>query len=232
MLQLRDTRITLATHSPIVPGVQILEEGLALVFKKVNGETCVQPSTGAAGEIFAGVSFERFAPAGRLPFIRQYTVPVGGVINLPRTPDAGRIAVISGSTVIVPVAGDDRPEDATSIAINGDQLLLAEAAEGSAVTVQMLYVPDLEEARTLQGDGAFGGHASLLTGVIGRLNDATVGTTCFDPTKDWTDVLRVALGADGMFIPSTSAANAIPGVVVANSPNAANATLVLTIKTP
>jgi len=231
MLQLRDTRITYAAQSPIVPGVRIEEEGLALVFKKVNGETCVQPSTGAAGEVFAGVSYERFAPGGRIPFIRQYSVPVGGVVQLPRVPAAGSIAVVSGSTTIAPTAGDERPTDETSIALNGDQLLLAEAAEGKTITVQMMYVPDVEEARAFQGDRPFGGHASLLVDSIGRLNDATVGTTCFDTTKDWTDVIKVGLGANGLFVPAAGA-NTLPNVVVANSPNAANATLVLHIKTP
>lgn len=229
MLQLRDTRINLSRHANVLPGVRIPEEGMALVYVKNNGDTVVIPSTGAAGELFAGVSFERFAPARSLPFIREYQLTAAGTIQLPRTPMAGQIAVIEAGTVRTVTIGDEAPEGSLNAVLNEDVLLFDVAgAEGRIVTVQFLYTPDLEEARTLQGDIPFGGHASDLTGVIGRIIDGEVATTCIDMSKDWTNALQVGLGADGRFVPAT-AATALPQVIVKNSPNAANPYLVISL---
>ena len=230
MLQLRDTRITLARHADVLPGTLIEEEGVALVHVKQNGYTFVQPATGASGELFAGVSYERFAPAARLPLIREYTVPAGGIVQLPRTPAAGALAVIASGNALDIVAGSERPaEDATNVVISGDVLLVGDLYVGRTVRVQMLYVPSVEEARSIQGDMPFGGRASGLTGTIGRIVDGELATSCFDASRDWTNALEVGLGQNGMFVPATGA-NRLPGVIVKNSPNAANPYLVLFLK--
>lgn len=231
MLHMRDTRITLTRHANVLPGVRIAEEGVALSYVKHNGDTYVQPSTGAAGEIFAGISMERFAPARSLPFIREYELDASGTIQLPRTPIAGQLAIFERGVVLSVAAGTEAPEEGANAIIDGDVLLFAaEGAAGRVVRVQMSYTPDMEEARTLQGDIPFGGHASDITGVIGRILDGEVATSCIDMSKDWTDALSVGLAADGNFIPAT-AQNRVQGVVVKNSPNAANPYLVISVLT-
>lgn len=228
MLHMRETRITYARHADVLPGVVIPEEGIALEYIKANGQTFVQPSTGAAGRLFAGVSYERFIPARSLPFIREYQLDATGVLNLPRTPIAGAIAVIEGAAVRAVTVGTDAPTGDDAV-LNGDQLLFDPAtAEGRIVRVQMRYVPSVEEARTLQGDAPFGGQASALTDRIGRIIEGEIATSCIDMSKDWTNVLEVGLGADGLFVPAT-AQNKVPNVVVHNSPNASNPFLVLSL---
>ena len=229
MLNLRETRITLNRHANVLPGVVIPEEGTALVYVKKDGETFVQPSTGAAGELFAGISMERNLPPRSMPFISEYELTDTGVLQLPRTPIAGQIAVIEGTDVRTVTIGDEHPTGANAV-LDGDQLLFDTAsAEGRVVRVQMLYVPDMEEARTYVGDAPFGGQASAITGVIGRILDGEVATTCVDVSKDWTNALRVVLGADGRFAPHSGSAVPVPQVVVKNSPNASNPFLILSI---
>ena len=67
MLQLRNTRIYKSLFENLATGVAIQEEGVALAFVKEAGETKVQPSTGAAGERFAGFAIARNMPPQTLP---------------------------------------------------------------------------------------------------------------------------------------------------------------------
>lgn len=230
MLHMRDTRITLARHAEVLPGVVIQEEGVALSYIKKDGQTFVQPSTGAAGELFAGVSMERFAPARSLPFVRLYELDKSGALQLPRLPIAGQIAVIEGTNVRTVTIGDEAPETGLNAVLNGTELLFApgDETEGRVISVQFLYIPDVEEARSLQGDGPFGGQASAITGVIGRILDGEIATSLADMSKDWTNVLEVGLGAEGRFVPATDS-NRVKGVIVKNTPNAANPFLALSI---
>lgn len=221
MLHLMDTRFTHTRHADVLPGHVIPEEGAALVYVKANGQTCVRMSTGAAGEIFAGVSFERYNVPRTLVFIREYVLDESGVLRLPREPIAGQIAVIEDGVVSIPVAGTTAPTDDSSV-IDGSTLLFQAdpATAGRVVRVQFLYSPTLEEARSIQGDRPFGERASELEGVIGRILNGVLATSFVDITKDWTNVLEVGLGADGRFVPAT-ANNKVPNVVVMNTPDGA-----------
>ncbi len=224
MLQMRNTRIIVDLLSPVAPGVLVPEEGLALVWSKVNGESVVSPSAGAG--IFAGVSKERFAPPARVPFIGSFTIE-SGAVELPRAPVAiGQIGVLGlGASIVAPTVGTEAGAAGTAV-LDGTTLLFDEADEGKTITVQLLYVPTVEEARSFQGDLPFGGHASALTQTIGRIVQGEIATSAFDPSKDWTNVLAVGLGPNGTFIPAAGA-NTVPNVVVLNSPSAANPFLIL-----
>lgn len=226
MLHMRDTRITLTRHANVLPGVVIPEEGMALVYVKHQGETFVQPATGASGELYAGVSFERNLPPQRIPFIREYEVGESCIISLPRTPAAGQISVIENGVVRTVSVGTEAPESGDNVVLHGADLLFAPDSAGRVVLVQMVYVPSVDEARTLLGDAPFGGQASAVTGVIGRILEGEFATSCIDLTKDWTNALEVGLGAGGLFVPAQGN-NKVPGLVVKNSPNAANPYLVL-----
>ncbi len=228
MLQLRDTRILRNLHANVATGVLIPEEGLALSWVKENGEAKVRPSTGAANEIFAGVSFERFAPPGRVPLVIEAIVDEDGKVELPRVPAAGQISAFqkdgSAYTIVSGPAGAE-----TEAQLDGSELIFdADTQAGKFVRVQMLYVPSVEEARSFQGDLPFGGHASQHVAVIGRVTQGEIGTSAVDMSKDWTSALFVKLGADGVFTPGT-ANDHLDNVVVMNTPNAANPFLCLSL---
>lgn len=230
MLQMTDTRITLARHADVLPGVLIPEEGIALVYVKKDGQTYVQPSLGGGGELFAGVSMERYAPPRTLPLFAEYELSETGLVQLPRVPQAGKIAVLEGADVRDVTVGTEAPTTGDNAVLNGDVLMFApgEDAKGRVVRIQMLYTPSLDEARTIVGDAPFGGLASALVDVIGRILDGEIATSMVDVTHDWTNVIEVGLGAGGYFVPAT-AGNKLANVIVKNTPNAANPFLVLSL---
>ena len=106
MLQLRETRIIRSLPERVAPGVVIPEEGIPMSYVKVDGETCVQPCTGAADEIFAGVSLSRNSPPAALPMVVEFAYGSGSG-KFPRAPIDGQLMVknvADGSTRAVVAA--------------------------------------------------------------------------------------------------------------------------------
>jgi len=229
MLQLRDTRFNSTKIRELLSGVTVSEEGMALVYVKENGVTKVQPSLGVAGEEFAGISFERNTPPASVPYVAEGVIPAGLSVELPRTPIAGqlRVTVAGVGVTVVAIA----PADATEVQLSGSTLTFFAGEATKAYTAQFLYEPSVSEARALTGDGPFGGLASGEVGTVGVINDSgAVFTSMFDGAADWSTAMYVRTIAGGKFTPCAKAhAERIPGVVVLNSPNAANPFLGLTI---
>jgi hypothetical protein len=226
MLQLRETRIVRNKHENVLPGVIIAEEGIALVFVKDNGETKVQPSTGANGEIFAGVSLSRNTAPASLPFVQEGVVANSGSVELVRAPIAGQLNVkVNGDQKTIVATA---PANADEVQVVGRNLVFHADVKGAAFTAQFLYAPTVVEARTVIGDGPIGGLSSTAEGVIGVLKDAQLGTNFFDASADWHDAMYVKLAAGGTFTVGT-ANDHVPGVIVKNAPNASNPFLVISI---
>lgn len=226
MLQLRETRVVRSTHMPVVSGITVAEEGMALVYAKENGETRVQPSTGVAGEVFAGVSLSRNSHPAELPYIQEQAIPANGVLTLVRTPIANQLLVKVAGVQVTVVPG--APADATQVQLAGADLVFFNGEAGKQVSAQFKYTPSVIEARTVMGDAPIGGLPSTAQSVIGVLKDAVITTNFFDASQDWSLALHAKLGANGMFVPA-NAAQGIPGVVVHNAPNAANPFLSLSM---
>ena len=112
MLLLNATTITKTSSSAMVPAANITEEGLALVYTRINGELAVQPSTGVTGEEFAGFAIARQTPPATLPHVETGIIPVGGAVLLARLPIAGQILVkVDGEVATLSAAGT-QPADA------------------------------------------------------------------------------------------------------------------------
>lgn len=226
MLQMRETRIVRSKHEDVLSGVIIPEEGMALVYAKENGATKVTLSSGAAGEIFAGVSLSRNKAPASLPHVQEQAVPAGLSVELVRTPIAGQLNVkVNGEQKTI-VTG--APQSADEVQLDGRFLRLANGEAGKTVTAQFLYVPTVIEARSVIGDGPIGGLASTAEGVIGSLKDAQFATSNFDASADWNDAMFVKLAAGGNFTVGT-ANDHVANVVIKNVPSAANPFLVLSI---
>ena len=224
MLQLRETRVIRSTHSPVLSGALIPEEGMALVYEKENGETKVKLSTGVAGELFAGVSLSRNTAPGSLPYVQETVVPANGILELVRAPIAGQLLVkVAGVAVAV---GAVAPLDATAVQLSGSQVKFFAGQAGKTVTAQFLYVPSVIEARSVIGDGPIGGLASTAQDVIGVIKDAQFATNAFDAAVDWSVALYAKTGPGGRFTVGTLADH-IFNVVVKNAPSAASPFLVL-----
>uniref|UniRef100_A0AB39CDZ9 Virion structural protein n=1 Tax=Pseudomonas phage HRDY3 TaxID=3236930 RepID=A0AB39CDZ9_9VIRU len=196
----------------VEPGLDLQEDGQALVFSKVQGRTYVRPSQGVSGEIFAGISVNRNTPPKFLPkIVAGVVVPESGVVDLGRLPINGQMLVkVDGDVLDIsasaPVAGKVQsvgtklyffagtPESAPGAgdAVAGDQ--------GKELFVQFMYEPLVSEAVTVRGDAPIGGLSSTERGRIAVLTRAEqVATTFYDAASDWSTALRPKLGVDGKF---------------------------------
>lgn len=226
MIQLRETRIVKSKHEAVMPGVIIPEEGMACVYAKDGGETKVTLSSGADGEIFAGVSFSRNTAPASLPHVQESFIPVNRTVELVRAPIAGQLNVkVAGEQVDVVTTA---PANAGEVQLAGRNLKFFAGEENKGYTAQFLYTPTVTEARAVIGDGPHGGLSSTAQSVIGLLKDAYIATNAFDASVDWSDAMFVKLAAGGTFTVGTADDN-VPNVIVRNAPNASNPFLVLSI---
>jgi hypothetical protein len=199
----------------VEPGLDLQEDGQALVFSKVQGRTYVRPSQGVTGEVFAGISVNRNTPPAFLPkIVSGVVVPESGVVDLTRLPLTGQILVkVDGDVLEIsasaPVEGKVQsvgtklyfftgtPETSVGAgdAVPGDQ--------GKELFVQFMYEPLVSEAKTVRGDAPIGGLSSTERGRIAVLTRAEqVATTFYDASADWSNVIKPKLGVDGKFTTS------------------------------
>jgi len=212
----------------VEPGLDLREDGQALVYSKVAGRTYVRPSQGVAGEIFAGISVNRNTPPSFLPkIVSGVVVPESGVVDLARVPLNGQILVkVDGDVLEVsasaPVEGKVQsvgsklyfftgtPENGGTPAVAGDQ--------GKELFVQFMYEPLVSEAKTIRGDAPIGGLSSSELERIAVLTRAeSVATTFYDAAADWSNVIKPKLGVDGKFT-TTGNGETVQTVIVLQTP--------------
>jgi len=228
MLVQKYTRTFNTEFRDVEPGIIIQEEGVALVWTKVNGRSYVRPSTGAAGEIFAGFALNRNSPPSFLPkIVSGVVVPESGVVDLARQPITGQILVqVGGDTLSIsanaPVAGKVQligtklyfftgtPAAGANPAVPGDN--------GKDLFVQFMYEPTVSEARTVLGDLQIGGLASTEQERIGVTTRAEqLATTFYDASSDWSAVVHPKLGVDGRLTASGNG-EVLSNVIVMQTP--------------
>lgn len=223
MLQLRETRVVNTKHEPVATGIVIGEEGVVLAYVKEDGVTKVQPCTGVANEIFAGVALARNAPPASLPMVNEGVIAADGSFELGRAPQAGKLLVkVDGTAAtivtVAPAVGE--------VQVTGSTLMFPVADAGKQVFAQFIYVPSVIEASTIVGNIPAAGIPQ--TDTIGTLKEAQLGTNMFDAAADWSDALYVKLGPNGTFALGT-VADHIPNAIVKNSPSPASPFLVVSI---
>jgi hypothetical protein len=230
MLQLRTTRIFKSLFENLATGVAIQEEGVALAFVKEAGETKVQLSTGAAGEVFAGFAIARNMPPATIPMVEEGVVEASASGSFTRAPLAGQVMVKVGGAPMTVITDPLATPAADEILIVGASYQVAPANAGKAIFAQYLYQPTVAEARTVIGDAPYGGLSANALGTVGCLKQAEVGTSFFDASADWSNALFAKLAAGGRLAPSTGPADAaIPGLTVKSSPTAGSPFLVVEI---
>ena len=205
MLNYRNTIFTQTDSSKVAQGEIIQEEGAALVILREGSSSVIKESTGAAGEIFAGFSYERTRRPSILAAIEEGVITVAdgddkGLIRLGRTPEPGKIAIwVDGSEITIEV-GATKPADATTVNLNGSEILTHASMEDSDFRVQYLYEPTVSEARVYGEGNEFGqSPASADVGVCGRIVGGEISTNHFDVEADWANEqeMHPSLGANG-----------------------------------
>lgn len=226
MIEQKYTRVFNTEHRPVETGAVIPDEGVCLVFVKEGERTVVRPSTGAAGEKFAGLSMSRNAPPLFIPFVLESVVD-SDVIELPRTPMAGQILVRVNGAALTINAGSSAPAEATAVNVDDRNIYFHASHVGADLFVQMMYEPTVSEARRLNGDAPVGGLSSSSQGIIGVVTRGDVATSYFDASVDWAGALSANLGPDGTLTVGGTGADA--GITVIQAPTAANPTLVVSL---
>jgi hypothetical protein len=146
--------------------------------------------------------------------------------TLARVPIAGQLLVLVNG-VKKTIAGE-APASAAAVQLVGNNITFFAGEAAKTLDVQYLYTPTVIEARSLIGDAPAGGLASTALGVIGVVKQASISTNFFDASADWTNVMYVALAANGTVTPGTLGTHE-PGIVVMRAPAAANPFLGLSI---
>lgn len=229
MLVLDYTRISQTSTARVENGHIVEEEGMALVKVMDGGEVAVRKSTGAADEIFAGVSLSRNAPTNMLPYVAETAVPTAETMKLARTPIAGQILVKVDGTALTVSA--NAPADATEVQLAGDTLTFFAGEADKEVYVQFMYEPTVTEARQETGDMPIGGLPSSSVGSIGMVVSGCITTNQYDASVDWAaGELTPSLGVDGKFTVGGSGTKLDNLVTVDRIPSAANPYLSLTIR--
>lgn len=205
MLHFELSKLINTIERPVATGATVTQEGSALVYNSVGGG--VQPSTGVAGEIFAGVSFSQQMTPMQFP---QYdaltatsptasgTLPTLTTGNLPI---AGTIRVVDVTTATTYAAGTPATT-ANTYSISGNTVTVPAAAAGHNFTVSYRFAPTTAQVLTVQGNIPPGGSSGLLLNSTGVVLQGDVATTEYDTSVDWTSVTRanpITLGANGLF---------------------------------
>ena len=222
MLNNQFTRTIKSGVEQLLPGAALpTEEGQALVYVKgEDGQTYVKLSAGDAGEIFAGLVRGRPMPPALIPTVFRATVDSSAKVELPRAPKGQEWSVINVAT--------KSAMDKATISLSGNVLTFQAGDKGKVVDVILMYVPTVEEARMYCGDMPFGGNP-FAVGSVAAEKVGEYHTSSYVADADWTSALYVKLAAGGRFAPTANADEAIPGVIVKNSPNVSNAYLGLGI---
>ena len=228
MLQLANTRFGSTFNRAVATGVTVYTEGTALAYVMEGGQAKVRPSTGKAGEVFAGVSLSRNSQSRRLTEVLSVVVPASApyTVNLPHAPNAGEF-VVRGLDVVAgaPAAGEAQ--------IVGTALTFNAAEAGKVFEVSLAFTPSILESVAASGNDPVGGLASSSVGFIGVIKEGDVFTDQYDVTADWigngVDPVPVFLGANGLFTTKTGG-TALGSVTVLQVPTAGNAFLGLSIR--
>jgi hypothetical protein len=222
------TRIQDTNIYPLRPGQEVHEEGLAMVFARDAGQsTVIVPSTGAAGEVLAGVSFLRNTVPSRLASVDNYLVPSNNIVQLPRAPIAGQLyASIAGAPLTL-VSGTPAAPDEAQIGPGNTLLLFGQG--GQKVFVQFRYEATVSEAAMFQGQPNIpGAVAANQLGELGIITKARVATSCFDASADWSSGIFVKLSANGIFTVGTANDN-LHNVILLAGPSAGHGYIQLNI---
>jgi hypothetical protein len=227
MIKLQKTRIIKSFHRNVATGYDINQEGVALVYINEAGEAKVRPSSGVAGEKFAGFSLSQVQVPGELTAI-EICNGIGDVkVKLQKVAlVAGQVAVIVDGVYLSAVAAGS--EAAGKFSVNGPkgEITLDAANAGTdlkpvEIKVIYKYLPTLVEAMNAQGQAPAGGvTAASYYSVTGVIVEGDIATDQFDVTDNWfASTGPVFLGPKGI-LTLKSGGTELKGVNIIEAPSA------------
>lgn len=232
MIKQQSTRIRNSLHRDVASGVDVRHEGVALVYVLENGVGKVKPSTGVAGERFAGISLSQTQVPDSIARVDEFTVAGDASIQLNRVNViAGQILVLLEGVALVATTGAvDAGKYKINLLTGNIELNIADTGSPSdtkQISVQYRYTPTVTEAALAQGQGPIGGTTGASSiGVVGVITEGDVATDQFDSASNWAVSGPVYLGAGGMFTRAAGGTE-LKGVNVMGIPALGSAFLVL-----
>jgi hypothetical protein len=172
------TRVVNSTEMFLAPGAVLQAEGQALV--RVPGATAagVQPSSGAAGELFQGFVFIGTSayplPEATTNKVETFLVPLTGQVVLAETPLSGQISVFD-----VTLGHAVTPSGVTGNTVSG-------LTAGDTVNVTYKYQLSVVQAVALRGDVQPGGYSGAYVNQVGVVTRGFILTDQFDASQDYT----------------------------------------------
>lgn len=198
--------ISRSNERKLATGATLFDEGVALVATYENGELRVKPSTGANGEIFAGVAINQRQQLRTLPNVEKVTTDADGKALLTYAPVP--------STTRVPGLAEDVSVATGKFVISNNQL--ETATSNTEYVVSYTYSPSNIQAMSIQGDVLPGQAISGVMGSTTVIESGEVYTSSFDTTCDWSNPTSVRLGANGKF--TTSGTGTVVKCLVTKAP--------------
>ena len=224
MINLQATRTLKTGYAPLAAGVHLEEEGQAFVSIKEEGERRVRPSTGAAGEVFAGFQISRAVPPHLVPKVEDFKIAkldgaAVATFSAIRVPVAGKLLVRIGAAVVTDIGADAAAPDAAGKVnhVNG-VFYFHDDDLGKPAEIQYHYEPTVTEAQQITGDAPHGGHPGNAQGQAGFMLVGEIATSYYDSSVDWSNCLQPRLGPDGMLTTGGSG-TLLTNVTVLNSPS-------------
>ncbi len=237
MIKLETTRTRDSSGLPLMEGICLRDEGQAMVAVKVNGKLYCQPATGVASDLdnFVGISVIGYGAPWFDALVEVFTIPETGIVELQNTPMIDTVTTkpamyvvenVTGGVVFTALTTGD-PEAGTSFVLDGKKATFAVDDAGKEIKFQYRYELTVCQAHTLVGDGPLVSFNVNETRRVPLQKEAEVGTSFYDSSVDWTDVMYVKTAADGFLTPAATAAEGLPHVYVMNTPSSDNAYLTI-----
>lgn len=195
MIDLKRTWYSHVDSQPLVPGKEVVDEGQCLVSVLVDGLEHVQPSTGAAGEVFAGFAVFRQLSHETAPNVELVTVPAAPgpyVVTLSyNNLVAGSVLVLDDAGVVVAPAAVD---------LLAGKVTFAVGQAGLTLKVHYRFELTVAQAKQLFQEAVSNYPSANLIGQCGvGKGKGRIYLSYYDTSVDWANhVGPLCLGADGM----------------------------------
>ena len=218
-------KIVQSREFPVLSTATIGAEGVALVQGFENGVEVVKPSTGAAAEIFMGVSYGVvFTPAVKA-IVETFVVPAASpyTFNLKYAPLSGQIYVYNTTTSTAQTAGTPASTDNTYSLTSNTLITLNAARAGNTVTVQYRYSPTVMDLQFNDNLMVTSFAPTQFVGSIGVITQGEVWTDQYNAAVNFGAATSVRMLAGGIFTDQTGANNnTLTNCVITHVPEVGN----------
>lgn len=227
------TDIVMTQEGDLLAGEVIQEEGVALVWHRENGRNYLKLSRGVSGEVFAGFALARNMPPAFQIHVEEFTIDATLTYTLQRIPAAGQSLVKIGGVKATEQAGEEAPDAAGEVTVDGAELLFNIADLGKKVYAQYASELTVSEARAITGDAPVGGLPTNIQQRVGYIKLGNVSTNMIDASADWNNdtILNPSLGAGGKLTVG-GAGSLLKGVIIKKAPDAQNGYATFELATP